>query len=107
MRLNQTNIIGRLGADSRLQNIGEHAVLNFDVAVSAYKKDGRPTWFRCSLWGERARKLEQYLVKGQAVFVSGEVSCKEYIRKQDGLMSASLEIRVAELQLLGGRTEER
>ncbi len=101
MRLNQTNIIGRLGADARLQTIVEHTVLNFDVAVSPYKKGDRPQWFRCALWGERGKKLEQWLTKGQAVFVTGEVSVKEFTNRE-GLSGASLELRVSNVELLGG-----
>lgn len=100
MRMNQCTIIGRLGADAKLQRVLDTDVLHFDVAVSAFRKEGKPQWFRIDLWGPRAPKLEPYLRKGQAVCVTGEVSVREYVRK-DGIMSASAQIRASDVVLLG------
>jgi len=104
MRLNQLTIIGRLGADARLQDIVDKTVCHFDVAVSAYKRGDKPQWFRCNLWGERGRKLVPYLKKGQAVCVQGEVSISEFVGR-DGLMRATADVRVSDVVLLGGGKE--
>jgi single-strand DNA-binding protein len=105
MRFNQLTIGGHLGQDAEVKttNSGE-AVTSFSVGVSGYKRDSETTWFRCSWWGDRGAKLAQYLTKGKAVIVSGEVSLRMY-EKRDGSSGASLEVRVNEVQLAGGKDE--
>jgi single-strand DNA-binding protein len=68
--------IARLGRDAELrytQGQNSQAVINLALAFNYGRKgdDGnRPTqWVDASLWGPRAEKLAEYLVKGQAVYV--------------------------------------
>ena len=70
----QLNGVFRIGKDAELRNAGDTSVINLALASSYGKKDRegkRPTqWIEASLWGKRAEALEQYLLKGQQVFVS-------------------------------------
>ena len=57
------------------------------------------------LWGKRAEgSLVDYLRKGQAVFVSGELSTNEYT-KQDGTKGFQLEVNADILDLVGKKSE--
>lgn len=105
MRFNQLTIGGHLGQDAevKMTNSGE-TITSFSVAVSGYKRDSESQWFRCTWWGDRGPKLAPYLTKGKAVIVSGEVSQRTY-EKRDGSAGASLEVRVNEVQLAGGKDE--
>lgn len=105
MRFNQLTIGGNLGRDAEVKTTpsGE-TVTSFSVAVAAFKKDVESTWFACSWWGEQGKKLAPYLTKGKPVIVSGEVSLRMYPGK-DGVQRGSLEVRVKEVQLAGGRDE--
>ena len=100
--MNNLTIAGRIGKDAAVRQAGEYAVCNFDVAVeSRVKGEKVTTWFRCAMWGERGEKLAQYLTKGCAVSVSGEVSAEVYQPRQ-GDARAEMRLRVREVTLLGG-----
>jgi len=63
----------------------------------------RTLWIRCNLWGKRAEgRLVDHLAKGAQVVVSGEIDLREY-EKRDGTKGHSLELRVAGIDLVGGR----
>lgn len=103
--MNSITVAGQLGRDSELKTIksGEQ-VLSFSVADSQGRE--KPTiWWLCQLWGRRAASLQQYLVKGQAVTVSGNVTMREYTDK-DGTPKQSMDVRVQDVALQGGRREE-
>lgn len=74
--MNNITIAGNIGR-SELKDVNGTALLSFSVAVErSYQKDkdNKVTdWFNCSLWGKRATALEEYLVKGCGVAVSGEM----------------------------------
>lgn len=73
-------ITGGIGRDAELKatKAGDE-VLTFPVGVSQGFGDAKTTnWFRCSMWGKRARNLQQYLLKGAKVAVSGALTIGEY-----------------------------
>jgi len=78
--MNNITVAGQLGKDSELKTVGQDQVLSFSVADSQGRE--KPTiWWRCQLWGKRATSLQQYLVKGTAVTISGSVSQRTYTDK--------------------------
>ena len=80
--------------------------MQFSVAVkSGYGDKASTTWARCSLWGDRGEAVAQYLTKGQLVGITGEVELKEFTNKE-GNKQSSLEVRVNDLTLLGGRQDK-
>lgn len=80
IKINNITIAGNIGR-SELKQVGDTALLNFSIAVErSYQKDKNNKvvdWFNCSLWGKRATALEQYLVKGCGVAVSGEMQSNQ------------------------------
>jgi single-strand DNA-binding protein len=97
---------GNLGkdAESRFTPSGD-AVVQFSVGVkSGYGDKATTTWARCSLWGKRGEAVAQYLTKGQLVGISGEVTLREFTNKE-GQKQSSLEVRVNDLTLLGGKRD--
>lgn len=102
--MNSITIAGSLGRDAELKTVGKDSVLSFSVADSQGKE--KPAiWWNCQLWGKRAESLQQYLVKGQAVAVSGSVSEREWTDKE-GNPRKSLDVRVNDVALQGGKREE-
>ncbi|WP_244442532.1 single-stranded DNA-binding protein [Azospirillum lipoferum] len=81
-------------------------VLGFRVANDVGFGDRKTTqWVDCSIWGRRAESLAPHLTKGKSVVVSGEVTLREY-EKRDGTRGAGLSVRVAEIDFTGGAREE-
>lgn len=103
--MNITTIAGRIGQDASTREVGETTVTSFSVADDYRGKAGakETRWWSCSLWGARGTALEQYLTKGASVTVAGEAGCRVYTK--DGETRASLECRVLEVSLQGGRQE--
>lgn len=93
---------GNIGGDVKVNNAGGTAVANFSVAVKAgYGDKAQTIWIACALWGKQAEsKLIDYLVKGQGVAVSGELSTREH----DG--KTYLQVRVSTIDLVGGGKSE-
>lgn len=94
-------VAGRLGQDSKLATTqAGKDVLNFTVAVDQGYGDRKQTnWWRVSLWGERGRKLAQYLRKGSQVTVTGNFELGEYEGKPQ------LNIMANEIALQGGKQD--
>lgn len=98
---------GTVGRDAEVRYLPSgQAVLNVTVANNIGFGDKQQTlWIRCAMWGKRAEgQLQNYLKKGQQVFVSGELSQSEY-RAQDGSTKTSLELNANIIDLVGKRNE--
>jgi single-strand DNA-binding protein len=103
-------IIGHLGKDCVVKEINGKNVINFSVAHSEKFKDStgtskeRTTWVECAFWTDRTA-IAPYLQKGQLVFAEGTPEADGYLNK-DNQASATLRLRVRDIQLLGGKTGE-
>lgn len=104
--MNTITIAGNLGRDAELRHTPSgDAVLSFSVADSQ-GRDKPTIWWNCSIWGKRAEALAQYLTKGQQVTVAGTVSEREWTDR-DGNKRKSMDVRVSEIALQGGRRESQ
>jgi single-strand DNA-binding protein len=102
--MNNITIAGTLGRDCELKTLNNgDSIASFSVADSMGRDKGT-IWWSCDLWGKRADSLSQYLVKGQAVAVSGSITESEWTDKE-GNKRKSMKIRVNDIALQGGRKE--
>lgn len=102
--MNSITVAGQLGKDAELRHLPNgDPVTNFSVADSQ-GKDKDAIWWNCQLFGKRAESLSQYLVKGQAVTITGSVSQRKYTDK-NGQERISTDVRVNEVALQGGKRE--
>jgi len=104
--MNNWNFTGNLGKDcEKRYTPGGDAVVQFSVGVkSGYGDKATTTCATYALWGKRGEAVEQYLTKGQLVGITGEVTLREFTDK-DGAKRSSLEVRVNDLTLLGGKRD--
>ncbi len=106
---NVFSFTGTIGRDAEVRSTPNgQAVLSFTVANNIGFGDRQKTlWVRVTVWGKRAEgSLQNYLKKGQQVFVSGELSQNEY-QAQDGTTKSSLELNANILDLIGGNRNEQ
>lgn len=105
--MNMLHATGNLGGDATLRHLPSGSdVLNFSVAMTAGYKDNEQTiWVSCSLFGQRASTLQQYLTKGTKVAIAGEVRLREWTN-QSGEAKTSLDCNVRELTLLGSPQQQ-
>ena len=97
---------GNVGQDGVLKfTANGDLILNFSVALSAgYGDKKTTTWMNCSLFGKRAESVAPFILKGQSVAVNGEFQARPYTTKE-GAEKMSLEVRVADVTLMGGKPE--
>ena len=103
--MNNITVAGQLGKDAELRTTPNgDPVLNFSIADSQGQE--KPTlWWNCQIWGKRATSLAPHMLKAQSVTITGSVTEREYTDK-DGNKRKSMDIRVNDVALQGGRKEE-
>ena len=77
----------------------------FSVAVNRRRKNGdqweeEASYFDVVIWGRSGESLNQYLLKGKAVGIDGELRQDRW--QQDGQNRSKVEIVASNIQLLGG-----
>lgn len=101
--MNVYTAIGRVGKDdAKLRYTqGGDPVTGWSLAVdSGYGNKKQTLWLDCSLWGKRGEKVAEYITKGSQLGVSGELGTREHEGK------TYLTLRVAEVSLIGGKSQE-
>jgi len=87
----------RIVADAEVRQHNGTSFASFRGASNTGFGDNQSTlWLDCTLWGARGEKLAPSLVKGNQVFVSGDLSMRTW-NKPDGTQGSALSLRVNEL----------
>lgn len=106
--VNKVILIGNLGADPEVRHLeGGSVVANFNIATSeSYTKNGekitQTEWHRIEAWDGLARVAEQYLKKGNTVFVEGKIRTDSW-QDKEGNNRYTTKIRALNMTMLGGR----
>ena len=107
--MQKIEIIGRIGQDAEVKDLGGNQVINFSVAVSeTYVKNNEKvtntTWFEISKWGNNT-SVAQYIKKGGQIFISGKINNRAWL-KEDGTAQMVNGINAFEIELLGSKQED-
>jgi single-strand DNA-binding protein len=101
-------LIGRLGRDPEMRYTGEgKPVANFSIVTSENYKDRngekqeKATWWKIVAWEKLAEIIQQYVKKGQLVFIAGVGQNREW-QDKEGNKRTSFEVTARELKMLGG-----
>ena len=110
--MNKIIVIGHLGRDPEMRYTPNgQAVTSFSVASSRrYTTSGgeqreETEWFNVSAWGKLGETCNQYLTKGQQVYIEGRMSSRTY-EGRDGTTRVSIDVFLNDVQFLGGRGGE-
>lgn len=102
---NSVTLVGNVGGDPNVRQIGENKVAEFSLATSQRLKDGETTdWHRIVAWSPRAEIIEQHVTKGSRLLVRGSIRYREYTT-QGGEKRYVTEIVAQEVVLLGSKQE--
>lgn len=107
--VNKVILVGNVGADPEVRYLQEDlAVARIRVATSeSYKKDGERVtnteWHNVTLWRGLAKVTEQYVKKGQMVYIEGRIQYRTY--EKDGVTMYATDIVANEMKMLGRPTE--
>lgn len=107
--MQQISILGRVGADAEVKDLGNNQVINFSVAVTEnYTQNGekkqKTSWFEISRWGNNS-DLAKYIKKGDNIFVAGKTNNRAY-QDKNGEIQVVNGIVANEIQLLGSNNQD-
>ena len=104
--LNQVMIIGNCGKEPEMRfTPSGKPVTSFNVAVNSKFGESESTeWFSIVAWNKLAETCNQYLVKGQQVFVEGRLQTRSW-EGQDGEKKYRTEVIANKVLFLGQRKQ--
>ena len=102
--MNFITIAGNVGKAPEMRQLQSgDSVLQFSVADNWTEKGEKKTaWYSCSIWGERAIKLQPHIRQGEKITVCGQLRPREYTDKQ-GAPRVSFDVRVTDVALQGAK----
>ena len=104
--LNKVFIIGNCGKEPEMRfTPSGKAVISFSVAVNSKFGETESTeWFNCVAWNKLAETCNQYLTKGQQVFVEGRFQTRSWEDK-DEVKHYKTEVIANKVLFLGQRKQ--
>ncbi len=110
--MNKIIIIGNLGRDPEMRySASGNPMTSFSIAsnhrytTAAGERREETEWFNCTAFGRLADTCNQYLSRGQQVYVEGRLRSRQYDRR-DGTPGFSLDVTVTDMQMLGRRDDQ-
>ena len=111
--VNKVTLVGNVGRDPDIQTTSSGTkVAHVSLATSRrFPRDGameeRTAWHRLTLWDRLAQLAEDYVRKGDRIYIEGRIEYDSFER--NGVTIPTTEVHVRELILLGapsGRVAE-
>jgi single-strand DNA-binding protein len=110
--LNKVMIIGRLGRDPEMRYTPSmRPVTNFSMATTRSWKTSEgerreeTEWFNVVAWGSLAEICNEYLTKGQQVYIEGRLQTRRW-EDDDGNKRSTVEVVAKEMIMLGDRKKK-
>src|SRR3990167_1630083 len=110
--VNRVILIGNLGADPDVRQVGQTSVCNLRLATTERFKDRdgniqeKTEWHRVNVWGAQGDACARCLAKGRQVYVEGQLQTREWTDQQ-GVKRYSTEVRADHVVFLGSGDGQR
>ena len=107
--LNKVCLIGNLGADPEVRQVGDGIVASLRLATNERytKRDGTEVdeteWHDLVCWRHLAELAERHLCKGRKIYVEGKLKTRSWADQKTGETKYRTEIVVRELKFLDSR----
>lgn len=113
MSINRVNLSGNLTRDGELrQTQGGSAILSFGIAVNDRRRNPQsgewedvPNFVECTIFGNRAQAVSQFLTKGTKVALEGRLRWSQWTDKNSNQKRSKLEVVVDEIEFLSARPQ--
>ncbi len=105
MSVNKIILIGNVGNDPEIKQVGENKLAKFSLATSeSYKnKQGEKIenaeWHSVIVWGKLAEIVEKYVKKGSKLYIEGKIEYKSY--EKAGEKKYFTQIKCSNIKMLG------
>ncbi len=97
MSVNKVILLGRVGKQPEIKQVGENKVANFSLATSEKfnDKNGNKVenteWHNIVFWGKQAELIERYVNKGDELYIEGSIKTETY--EKDGEKRYTVKIK--------------
>lgn len=106
MAINNVCVSGNVTADCEKFTAGETPAISFSIAVNEYSKDKEfVNFFDCVIFGNRAKGVAPYIVKGAKVFITGRLRQDRW-SAEDGTNRSRVRIIVSDLDFSIAKKDE-
>ena len=109
--LNKVILIGRLGQNPEVREVGASKVANFSIATDESYTDRsgnkveKTEWHRIVMWNKAAENAESYLKKGSLVYIEGKLETRSW-ENDAGEKRYSTEIKSFSFQMLDNKNDQ-
>jgi single-strand DNA-binding protein len=111
--INKVILVGRTGRDPEIKYTQSGtAIAKFSIATSETWKDKqsgekqeKTEWHRCVAFNRTAEIIGEYVKKGMLLYCEGKLQTSSW--EQDGVAKYMTEIVVHQMQMLGGKGENK
>lgn len=108
---NRVFLLGHVGKDPETKHFDNGQITNFSMATTergfttkaGVKVEDRTSWHNISVRGGLAKVAEQYVKKGDQLYVEGKIITRSY--DKDGEKRYATEIQVDNLEMIGKKGE--
>ena len=100
--INKVELLGRVGTDPEMKYTPKGtAVTNLRLATDRYRRDGEGAtdWHTVIVWGKTAEAVNNYVQKGQRVYVAGRLVQNTW-ENEDGQRRHRTEVHTQEVVFL-------
>ncbi len=111
--LNKVMLIGRLGHEPEMRYTPSGRPLTkYQIAVKRSwkaadgEKKSETEWFNVVTWGKLAEICNQYLTKGQQVYIEGRLHTRQW-QDEEGGNHSSVEVVAQEMLMLNSKSEQQ
>ena len=100
--INKVELLGRVGTDPEMKYTPNGtAVTNLRLATDRYRRDGEDAtdWHTVIVWGKTGEAVNQYVQKGQRIYVAGRLVQNTW-EGEDGQRRSRTEVHTQEVVFL-------
>ena len=100
--INKVELLGRVGTDPEMRYTPKGtAVTNLRLATDRYRRDGEDAtdWHTVVVWGKTAEAVNEFVGKGQRVYVAGRLVQNTW-EGEDGQRRSRTEVHTQEVVFL-------
>ncbi|SOB48614.1 putative Single-stranded DNA-binding protein 1 [Lactococcus piscium] len=103
------SLLGRLGRDAEIKQVGKSQVAQANVAVNHDRKNDageyETDWYRLNVWGNQAETFCKLFSKGKRVVASGTLEINQYTN-QSGEVRETKDVRVTDFKVIDWGDEQ-
>lgn len=110
--VNKITLLGRVGQQPEVKDFEYGAkVVNFSLATTEYWKDKdgnkqeKTEWHRCFAWRKLADIINDYVNKGDLLYIEGKLVYNQYEKDGEKRTVAKIDVREVKLMPKGNKSE--